>query len=318
MNEVKKSLDALCGMDSEDVEEVKKRVLSGKRRQKRRNPIPSVVTSLVAAAVLFFSFIVLKDGFSTADDEEYEVNELIYNHMLRTESNGNEEDATNETKQRVLQSLLQIDALMDYAKTVGYEEDMEAIDKTVAEQRDTFYADLDKEGEEKKDIILQAQKDTFGITYDEYFNILLKWTARAEKASDWLVHHPQEDSITRGEALGLFQNKYGRAITEFMEQKSIPPCDLSVKYEELEGTVVAIEGEQVIVTQGFVEDAPSKKEKLIINGLASRFVIEDVSDEIVPGMDIRLVYDTLASPVVSEGTPIVYEKVKEWERIRSR
>lgn len=317
MNEVKKSLDALSGVNSDAMKEVKQRVLSGKRRQKNRNPIPAAVTALVAAAVLFFSFNVLKDGFSTAEQDDYAINELLYDFMLRTESDGHIAEATVEMKQDVLQSLLQLDALLHYAKTAGYEEDLEAIDETVAEQRDTFYADLDKEGEERKKIVLQAQEDAFGITYDEYFNVLLKWTARAEAASDWLVRHPQEDSITRGEVLGLFQNKHERAIADFMEHKSIPPFDLSVKYEELEGTVVAIEGEQVIITQGFVENAPSKKDKLIITGATSRFIINDASEEIVPGMDVRLVYDALSYPVSSEGHSIVYQSVKEWERIGS-
>ena len=55
--------------------------------------------------------------------------------------------------------------------------------------------------------------------------------------------------------LGLFQNKYERSIADFMEQKSIPPFDLSVKYEEHEGTVASIEGDHVLVTHGFVDDA---------------------------------------------------------------
>ncbi|MGN7387899.1 hypothetical protein [Sporosarcina sp. SAFN-015] len=317
MNEVKKGLDAVSGITSEDLGEVKQRVLTGKQRQKKRNPIPAAVTALVAAAILFFAFNVLQDGFSTADDEKYEVNELIYDFMLRTESAGNEAEASDEMRQTVLQSMLQIDALIDYAKTLGYTEDMEAIDETVAEQRDAFYADLEKEVEEKKNDILQAQTDAFGITYDEYFNVLLTWTARAERASNWLVRHSQEESITRGEAIRLFQNKNERAISEFMEQKSIPPFDLSVKYDELEGTVAAIEGDQVLVTQGFVEDAPSKKEKLLLKGLASRFVIDDMSEELVPGMEIRVVYDALAYPVGTQGNPIVYEKVMDWERIES-
>ncbi|MCM3711544.1 hypothetical protein [Sporosarcina luteola] len=313
MNEVKKSLDAVSGINSEDVEEVKRRVLSGKRRQKKRNPFPGVATALVAAAVLFFAFNLLKDDFSTGDDEKYEVNELIYGFMLRTESNGNEDGATAETKQAVLSKVLQIDAVLEYAESLGYEEDTEAIEEALAEQRDTFYADLDKEDEEKKKTILQTQERNFGISYDDYFNVILKWTYRYDKAEEWLVRHPQEKPITKGEVLGSFQNKHEHAIADFMEQKSIPPFDLSVNYKELEGTVAAIDGEQVLITQGFVEDAPSKKDKLIINGAAARFVIPHASNEISPGMDIRIVYDTLAYPVTSRGSSLPYEKVTEWE-----
>ncbi|WP_432361385.1 hypothetical protein [Sporosarcina sp. UB5] len=311
MNEVKKSLDALSGITSQDMEEVKRGVLSGKRRQKKRNPFPAVVIALVTAVILFFAFNVLQDGYSTADDDAYEVNELIYDFVLRTVSDGNEDEATSETKQAVLQNILKADALIDYAKSLGYEEETAAIEEIVAEQRDGYYAELDKEGEERKNTILQQQEKYMGISYDEYFNVMYKWTIRYEKAYEWLVRYPQENPKTYGEVLGLFQNKYERAIDNFMEQKSISPFDLSVKYEELAGTVAAIEENRALVTHGFVEDAPSKKEKLIVKGAASRFVIEDASDEISPGMDIRVVYDSLASPVTSHGL-ITYEKVKEW------
>ena len=75
-----------------------------------------------------------------------------------------EAEATDEIRQTALQSILEIDALIDYAKTTGYTEDIEAIDKTIAEHRDTFYEELNKEGEEKKKEILEAQVDTFGMT----------------------------------------------------------------------------------------------------------------------------------------------------------
>ena len=81
MNEVKKSLDAVSEFTSEDLDDVKQGVLFGKRR-KKRNPLPAAITALVAAAVLFFAFNVLQDGFSTADEDEYEINELIYDFML--------------------------------------------------------------------------------------------------------------------------------------------------------------------------------------------------------------------------------------------
>jgi hypothetical protein len=316
LNEVKKSLDALSEITTEDLEEVKQRVLSGKRKQKKRNPLPAVVTALVTATILFFAFNVLKDGVSTADDE-YKVNELIYDFVLRTESDGNVVGATDELKQDVLQSILQTDAIIEYAKSLGYKEDPEAIEKIVAEQRDVYYAELDKEGEERKKSILETQEKTFGISYDEYFDVIYKWTTRYEEANKWLVRHPQENQITLGEALGLFQNKYEHAIADFMEQKTIPPFDLSVKFDELEGSVAAIENNRVVVTNGFVEDAPSKKDKLIIKGAASRFIIDDASNEISLGMDIRVVYDTLSYPVTSHGTSLVFEKVTEWEKIGS-
>lgn len=317
MNEVKKSLDAMATFSSEDMEDVKQGVLSGKRRQKRRNPFPAAITALVAAAVLFFSFNMLQEGFSTADEDDYEINEIIYHFMLRNESVGNGVDATDEMKQAVLQNILLVDALNDYAKTIGYSEDMEAIDKMVADQRDAFYADLENEDEERKNIILQGREDTLGMTIENYFDVLMKWTARAQKANDWLIQHPQENPITHGEVVGLFENKYGRSIADFMEQKAIPPFALTAKYVEHTGTVAAIEGDKVLITHGFEEDAPSKKEKLIINGAASRFIINDATDEIALGMDIRVVYDSLASPVTSHGTSLIYEKVTEWERIGS-
>ena len=41
-------------------------------------------------------------------------------------------------KQAVLQNMLLVDAMIDYAETIGYSEDMEAIEKTVADERDDF------------------------------------------------------------------------------------------------------------------------------------------------------------------------------------
>ena len=103
--------------------------------------MPAAITVFVAAAVLFFAFNVLQDGFSTADEDDYEINELFYDYMIRFETDHYKEaEATDEIRQTALQSILEIDALIDYAKTIGYKEDIEAIDKTIAEHRDTFYA----------------------------------------------------------------------------------------------------------------------------------------------------------------------------------
>ena len=68
MNEVKKSLDAVSRFTSEDLDEVKQGVLFGRRKQKKRNPLPAAITAFVAAAVLFFAFNVLQEGFSTVDE----------------------------------------------------------------------------------------------------------------------------------------------------------------------------------------------------------------------------------------------------------
>jgi hypothetical protein len=312
---VKKSLDALSGITSEDIKEVKQGVLSGKTRKKRRNPFPMAVTALVTAAVLFFTFHLLQDGFSTEGKDDYEVNELIYDFMLRTESDGNIDGATSETKQAVLQSLLQIDALMEYAESLGYKEDTKAIEKIVAEQREEFYSELDKEKDEKKNLILQTQKKNFGISYDDYFNVILKWTNQYEKAREWLVRHPQENNKTRGEVISLFQKKYEHAIADFMEQKKIPPFDLSVKYEELTGTVAAIEDDRVLVTHGFKKDVTSKVDELIEHGAASYFVIDSSLEEITPGMKIRVIYDSMAVPIAPREKMPVYQYVTEWEKI---
>ena len=96
--------------------------------------------------------------------------------------------------------------------------------------------------------------------------------------------------------IGLFQDKYERSITDFMEQKSIPPFDLTVKYEEHTGTVASIDGNQVFVTHGFVENASLRAENLIKHGATSLFVIDDASEKIVTDMDIRVIYDSLSYP----------------------
>ena len=86
MNEVKKGLDAVSSFTSEDLDEVKQGVLFEKRRQQKRNPLPAAITVFVAAAVVFFAFNVLQDGFSTADEYEYDINELFYDYMIRFET----------------------------------------------------------------------------------------------------------------------------------------------------------------------------------------------------------------------------------------
>lgn len=315
LTEVKKSLDALSGLTSEDKDEVKHRVLFGKPRQKKRNPLPALVTALVTAAVWFFSFHMLQDVFSTKGNEDYELNELLYDFMLRTESNGNIDGATSETKQAVLQKLLHIDALMEYAESLGYQEDTKAIEKFITEQREEFYVELDKEEEEKKNSILQSQEENFGISYDEYFNVILKWSNRYEEAHEWLDQHPRENSKTHGEVISLFQKKYKHAIDDFMEHKTIPPFDFSVKYEELTGTVAAIEDDRVLVTHGFEEGAESKAEELIEQSAASYFVIDPPLEENVLGMNIRVIYDSLAYPIDPRGEMAEYQHVKEWQKI---
>ncbi|MFC5591238.1 hypothetical protein ACFPRA_20355 [Sporosarcina soli] len=315
MTEVKKSLDALSGITLEDIEEVKQGVLSGKPRKKRRNPFPMAVTAIVTAAVLFFTFHLLQDGFSTKGKEDYKVNELIYDFMLRTESDGNVEGARSETKQAVLQSLLQTDALMEYAESIGYKEDTKAIEKIVAEQREEFYSELDKEKEDKKNLILQTQEKNFGISYDEYFNVILKWTNQYEEAHEWLVRHPQGINKTRSEVISLFQKKYEHAIADFMEQKKIPPFDFSVKYEDLTGTVVAIEDDRILVTHGFKEDGMSTVDDLIEQGSASSFVIDSQLEKITPGMKIRVIFNSMAVPVLPRGEMPVYQHVREWKKI---
>ena len=111
MNEVKKGLDAVSEFTSEDLDDVKQGILIRKRR-KKRNPLPAVITALVAAAVLFFAFNVLKDDYSPADEDEYDINELIYDYMLRSEAFGNGVEPTDETKQAVLQYMLLADAMI--------------------------------------------------------------------------------------------------------------------------------------------------------------------------------------------------------------
>ena len=83
------------------------------------------------------------------------------------------------------------------------------------------------------------------MTYDDHFQVFT-FSARAETAKDWLVRHPQDEAVTKGEVIGLLQDKYERSITDFMEQKSIPPFDLTVKYEEHTGTVASIDGNRSI------------------------------------------------------------------------
>ena len=69
---------------------------------------------------------------------------------------------------------------------------------------------------------------------------------RQPKTGSFDIHRKRP--VTKGEVIGLFQDKYERSITDFMEQKSIPPFDLTVKYVEHTGTVASIEDNQVFVS----------------------------------------------------------------------
>ena len=135
--------------------------------------------------------------------------------------------------------------------------------------------------------------------------------------SEWLAQHQEENPKTYGEVLDLFQAKYEGSINDFMEQKSIPPFDLSVKYEEHEGTVASIRDDGVLVSNGFNDDATTFAKELVEPRGASLFVIEDSLEGIVPNMRIRVVYDSFSSPIGSENKLAVFKNVKEWERIGS-
>ena len=309
MNEVKKSLDAVAGDMKKEIEELKQRVLSGRRKPKRRNPFPLVATAIVTAAILFFTFNVFQDGLSTGDHDDYKVNEFIYDYQLDLmQKDGND---SPDLEQDVLQGLLHIDALIDYAKSVGYSEDMEAIEEKVEEEKEMFYSTMDNEQQEA------IQEEVFGITYEDYFNKILKWTFQNAEAVAWLEQHPQNDIKTHSEVIDLFQKKHAQSIADFIEGKAISSFDSSAKYAELKGTVVAIEPHQILVAFGIeVESNPGwSAEELVEAGYAAWFHIDKNIDAIEPNMQIRLKYDPLSYPIAQIEHGTVFQDVLEWAHV---
>lgn len=307
MNEVKKSLDAVAGDMKKDKEELKQRVLSGRRKPKRRNPFPLIATAIVTAAVLFFTFNVFQDGLSTADKDDYEVNEFIYDYQLQLMQNdGND---SPELEKDVLQGLLHVDAIIDYAKSVGYSEDMEAIEEKVEEEKEMFYSTMDNEQQEA------IQEEVFGITYEDYFNKILKWTFQNAEAVAWLEQHPQNDIKTHSEVIDLFQKKHEQSITDFMDKKGIPFFDPAFTYEELAGTVLAKEGQDILVAERLeITPVPAlTAEELLDAGYAAWYTINDNIDAIEPNMKIKLTYNSLSYPITEIDHATVFQRVVEWE-----
>ena len=309
MNEVKKSLNTVAGDMTKDKEELKQRILSGRRKPKRRNPFPLVATAIVTAAILFFTFNVFQDGLSTGDHDDYKVNEFIYDYQLDLmQKDGND---SPDLEQDVLQGLLHIDALIDYAKSVGYSEDMEAIEEKVEEEKEMFYSTMDNEQQEA------IQEEVFGITYEDYFNKILKWTFQNAEAVTWLEQHPQNDGKTHRELIASFHKKHKRSIADFMERKGISSFDPSSKYTEISGTVVAVEDQQILLAYGIeVETNPGwTAEKLVEAGYAAWFQIDKNSDAIEPDMQITLIYDPLSYPITQLEHGRVFLDVIEWSHV---
>lgn len=307
MNEVKKSLDAVAGDMKKDKEELKQRVLSGRRKPKRRNPFPLVATTIVTAAILFFTFNVFQDGLSTGDHDDYEVNEFIYDYQLDLmQKDGND---SPDLEQDVLQGLLHIDALIDYAKSVGYSEDMEAIEEKVEEEKEMFYSTMDNEQQEA------IQEEVFGITYEDYFNKILKWTFQNAEAVTWLEQYPQDDIKTHSEVIDLFQKKHEQSISDFMDRKEIPFFDPAFTYEELAGTVLAKEGQDILVAERLeITPVPAlTAEEMIDAGYAAWYTINDNIDAIEPNMKIKLTYNSLSYPITELDHATVFQEVVTWE-----
>ena len=309
MNEVKKSLDAVAGDMTKDKLELKQTVHSGRRKPKRRNPFPLMATAIVTAAILFFTFNVFQDGLSTADKDDYEVNEFIYDYQLQLmQKDGND---SPELEQDVLQGLLHVDAIVDYAKSLGYLEDTNAIDEKIIQEKETFYSTMDNEQQEA------MQEEVFGISYEDYFHKILKWTFQNAEAVNWLEQHPPDDSKTHSEVLNQFQKKHEQSITNFIEGKAITSFDSSAKYAELKGTVVAIEPHQILVAYGIeVESNPGwAAEELVDAGYAAWFHIDKNIDAIEPNMQIRLKYDPLSYPIAQIEHGTVFQDVLEWAHV---
>ncbi|WP_228548318.1 DUF3221 domain-containing protein [Sporosarcina obsidiansis] len=308
---MKKSLHTFVGDVSKDKEELKQRVLYRDRKPKKKTPFPLVASVIVMAAVLFFTFDVLKGEYLDRNGSNYEVNEALYDLQLKSEQH--EIEDVNERRSFVLEQLLQADSLIDYAKSLGYVPDEQAIENKLTEEQKTFFDGFRKE---ELDSLEQEQLKNFDMTYDQYFQIIHKFTIQFTAAIEWLEKNPPTHSKTQREVIDAFKKKNKKVISEFMEAKQIPSADKSSLYEEFEGLVAAIEDHRVLVVWGVEKDQIerlSAEEILDVGYTSAWFKFDETIDQIEPYMQIKVAYDPLSYPISQTDGVQVFENVVEWE-----
>lgn len=310
MNEVKKSLETVVGDVSKDKEALKQRVLYGKHKPKRRNPFPLVATVIVIAATIFITFNILQSESLNMNGSAYKVDEMLYDLMLKSEQH--EHGDSNQVRYSVFQSILEMDAVIDYASSLGYEEDREEIDSIIKEQQQLFFDDLT---EQQLKSIEKKQLENFGYNYDQYFKVILTYTHRYSNASNWLQQNDIEDETTQRQVLDTFKEKNWPAIKEFMVNKSIP--DLSEKFQsqEYDGVVASIDNEQVLVVQGlephdYEDMTPEEIETAAFDFVWFHF--DRPIADIKLHSQIIVTFDPLSYPVAQQEGKKVFHDVIKW------
>lgn len=309
MNEVKKSLDHLAGDTSRDIEELKQRVLYGERHPKRRNPFPLVATAIVLAAVLFFTFTVYDGEQNNTTQQVYEVNEIVYDHLLTTETGGRQSitpEELEELRYRTLQQILLFDSLTDYAKQNGYVEDTEAIEKHIAEAEQS--SELSPEEEQK-------QQETFGVTMEDYIQHVYRWSYQQQLASTWIETHELNDSKTIRDVLTAFMEKNDEVISEFMTKKSILYLPHSMDFAVFEGIVAYLDQQKVLLVHGVEPSQIKGKSPDDIIDAAydyAWFALDDSTEDMTLYTQMEVTFDPLSSPVKDADRRMMYEEIVEW------
>lgn len=308
MNKVKKSLDAVAGDLSEDKERLKQDIRFTQKKKNRKNPFPFISGIAVAAALLLLTLNLLDDKNRLSHDN-YQINEVMYNQQLLGES------GEQVYRAMALQNILLSDSTIDYAESLGYQENPEAVDKTLKEQKQEFYHTWEKGKEEK---INQQQLKHFGISYDEYFEKIHRDTVRYAAADSWLKTHPPKDMKTEREVLETFIEKQSDEISRFMKKKDIHSLETNPPHEEFKGFIGAVEGNEVLVTPAYSrDDVRGKTVNEIIeqsNG-AAWFKINEGFEQIKPLMAIAVRFDRLSGPIVNLGETRHYETVFGWREL---
>ena len=314
LNEVKKSLDTITGDVSNDKEELKQRVLYGERKSKRRNPFPLVASAIVLAAIVFITFNVLQNSSSSTNGSSYEIDEAVYDLLLQNERL--DQGDSDELRYRVLQDILEIDSVMDYATSQGYKEDREEIDTLINEQQQSFYNDFT---EEQLKSVKQAQLDNFGYSYDQYFKVGLTYTQRHTNVMNWLEQNKPEDQTTQRQILDAFQKEHQQVITAFMEKKSIPDLTEKFRTQKLDGMVASADQGQVLLVVGLEpKDYEGLSTDEIIDAAyeSAWFNFSESSHNIQPDMHIEITFDPLSYALTPQKRPTRFQDVIKWNEYK--
>lgn len=313
LNEVKRSLNSIVGDVSKDKEDIKQSIRMHTQKPKRKLSFPVLATAIISAAIFFFAFTVFTGEQSNTNEKEYEVNEHLYDIQLKTSVKQNEHKTEDELKYDVLWQMFLIDSVIEYAKSHGYEEDKQAIEKLTVMAEEKFF---ENSTEDEKLTIEQSQLSNFGISFSEYFHTINKHTIQYREAFNWLKNHPPIDSKTHRAVVDSFLQKNDDVISDFIKTKNIPTSNLPSTFREYEGIVATIANNEITVVMGLER---KELEKMTIDEIinagydVARFSISKKNNQIEPYMEINVTFDPLSYPILQTDGIFHYQTVIEWE-----